>query len=303
MPTRPLLSLPISITSGAGPHLQIGYDDPAPGTFSVSISTGSYRLDDSGGSTDLLVAIETALNAYLVANNRDGTFTVQTRSSGLAYRVEVLYDILPERDGNGLAPHTLTFLDSGELTAADLGLVKSTASPGSIAFDSPPSGGQPYSARGLYQRRWIWYPDDLLLRNEAFPLAEVVSSVSPFTGDATVDPYGEYFERLVTVEFVRGGRVYCFAADDPELFAGVTGALVGDLNLPLERFWRDNRAQVVAGTPPLIRFYPDATDPDTYTTVRWVDQAQLRDLRAVTGEEQTQAPLRYRCRLRFIEVF
>lgn len=299
MPTRPLLALPIEISGG--PHLQIDYDDPAPGSFSITIPTGTYVLDDGDDSEDLLKAIETKLNAWLVANNRDGTWTVQAPATGLAWRVEILWDTEPSRDGNGLGPSTLTLLTSG-LTTVDLGLAQTVGSPDEVLVESPPTPGDPYAFRGLYQRRWIWYPNDLLLRNERYRRAEVVSSVSPFGGTPTVDEYGEVVERLIAVEFVRGARVYAFAADDPELRQGVEHAQTADPNLPLERLWRDYRAGVSNGTPPLLRVYPDATDATDYVEVYWADQEQLRDLRNVTGDEQTPSPLRYRVRLRFLEV-
>lgn len=292
--TKPLFLIPRTLSNGT-PHFRLYYD----ATFQAfTLDSGTYVVDDNGVTGDLLDAIETKLNAWIGGTSFDGTFTVDTplaSASTPAWLVRVRYDnSTPTRGGGPIVPLYLRFLTT-TLTSTDLGFTAAPGSPDNTGnfIDASPN----YILTGPYQRRWLWYPDEYVVRDEAYTVAEEVVDRSPFDGSVVVDDYGQARTRTVTMEFVPGCRVFQFAVNSEMLRLGVPGLALGDPNVALERLWSDCRTYLAQGVPPTLRYVPDVAFPLDYVEVQWVDAEQRRDLRSA-AEEMSDAP--YRCRVRLI---
>lgn len=285
--TKPQFALPGWVVTGTG-QITIRYNDAS--TVDVDITPGTYYLDGSGVS-DLLYNLTTPLNTASDGKAGDsGTWAVSLSSSAPGGCLTFTWT----GDSSTIYPNRLTF-NGGGLTAQALGF----ALTGGVAYATM-TGNTSSSTTGVgdYQIRYLYRPDDFGVEYDPSTRVTVRSATTP-GGAGVTNRYASYTAGTVRVEGVAGARLWKWASADADLVGGVSGATVGDENLPFEAFWDDTTGLVSGGTPVTIRYARDYTAPDEYVEIEWHDEEQLNDLSKCAPRTQDK-PLKGNVEVRFV---
>lgn len=274
---KPVFLHPITIPSthaGAGAVLKINT------STNVTLPAGTYYWteDSAGSSPSFNLALKTALNAAMA-----GTWTV---AFSAAFRLSITYT-------GASTPTSIDFVDVDVLSSHMLGGNTDPGATTSLTLTSK-------AWTGLYDTRWMWRPGEYVLDDETIPQTVTVVARSPFDGSATIDNYGEWDQRTLRMEGVRGAFVYtCFGSDSA--FYVEAGLAYPVTNNTLEVFWRD--ARTLASTPGDILYLANGqSDFGGYDweKLQWSDPEQLGDLTTCV-EEITPSPLQYAVTLRLLD--
>lgn len=242
-------------------HIVVRYADAT--TQNVSLAAGTYPASPSVTVSDLLGALEVHLNAD--ATN-GGTWDVSFSTT--------TYKITITASGGAKVPNRLTF-GTSELTPYDLGFNPDS---GTTIVDADGAG----TFTADWPMRRFWAPDDWVTV-DAFEIDEVsVQRRSRYSGRVVAEKRsqsGGVVTYRYEMPFVAGPRVFGYAADHPDLYAGDSNVLQNDPNVSLDRFRERYFGGIASNALPRARAIPDVATPGTYDDVTlFVGQPAMADV-------------------------
>ena len=277
--TQPAYSLPIVLDGTETIVVEI---TGTSGNFTATLTDGTYYNHADAFIDQVATDLTTADDA---ANAGSPAWTAQVVGSGLTFRIELTRS-------NGSAGDTVA---SMTVTADNLrralgwsALAITPTGGGTGEIDNVP--GDDTTVTTFYQRGYVWLPRTILTRDHRPGQALIASARTP-AGKASVDRYGGFRRFHHVIGFVHGASVYVDKAADSGFSGNISGMTAGDNILPLETWW-ELAGTGAGGTPPTIKYLPDASVTGTTVDMMITDSEWLGDMDNV-AKEINESPLLY----------
>jgi len=274
--TQPAYSLPIVLDGTETIVVAITGTDTG---FTATLTAGTYYNHADAFIDQVATDLQTA---DVAANGAGSTWTAQAVATGLTFRIELTR-------GGGAAGDQV---DTMTVTADNL-----RRALGWSALAITPATGEVVNAPGdntvvttMYQRGYVWLPRVILTRDHRPGQALIASARTP-AGKASVDRYGGFRRFHHVIGFVHGASVYVDKAADSGFSGNISGMTAGDNILPLETWW-ELAGTGAGGTPPTIKYLPDASVTGTTVDMMITDSEWLGDMDNV-AKEINESPLLY----------
>lgn len=272
--TIPRYCLPIAVPAG-GWEFDVEFSAGPSSNFTATVPEGTYYMDGSGDSLDLILATQDALDTA----DAGGAWTVFRQNERIVFaRDGQIGDVLVFAFPNSEAQQIYGYKgDAAEII----------------------SNIDKYESKGLWRARYCWTPDEWLERDDNTPVAQSVGDTTP-DGYAVLDGLGErsrleHLMRFVPAALVKqtyaGQQGYAdYVGSAPNSDGNTLTA--GDPNAALQKFWTFCR--VLAGPiPPVVRYAPDRDVPAEFKKIQFPKNKWVDDFDAVAAIDKPQ-PLTYR---------